>query len=177
MTLEEYLNTPETVFPAELAFGVLKVADAPLPRHQRAVADFFRALDGHVRERALGEVWLAPIDVILDAELALVVQPDLLFISKARGDILQDRIRGAPDMVLEVLSPHPRVGRIDRRIGWFARYGVEECWVCDQLARRLEVLTFKNGAVAARASFDEATRVRSAVFPAFDRTLGSILTW
>jgi Uma2 family endonuclease len=80
-------------------------------------------------------------------------------------------------MVLEVLSPKPRVGRIDRRIDWFARYGVEECWIYDQLAPRLEIVTFDRGAVAARVSFDESTPIRSAVFPAFDRTLGSIIAW
>jgi hypothetical protein len=56
MTTDEYLMTPETVLPQELIYGVLRVAEAPTPRHQGAVADFHLALAPHVRERQLGEV-------------------------------------------------------------------------------------------------------------------------
>jgi Uma2 family endonuclease len=175
MTTEEYLRTPETVLPQELVYGALRVADAPLPRHQRAVASLFRALDVHVSERHLGEVWLSPIDVILDAERHLVVQPDLLFISNARSQILLDRIRGAPDLVVEVLSPGPRIGHVRERIAWFAEYGVAECWLVDLMAARVEVLAFADGAVAERRSFNDHTPLVSRVLPLFTRTLGSVL--
>lgn len=177
MTLQEYLQTPETVLPAELAYGVLRVAESPAPRHQAAVADFFRALDPHVRERHLGEVWLSPLDVILDAGQHLVVQPDLLFISNERSGILMDRIRGAPDMVLEILSPHPRIGRLEEHVGWFARYGVRECWLFHQLKRRLAILTFEDGRIASRTLYDARTPLRSGVLPGFDRPLDSFLRW
>src|SRR5262245_860242 len=124
MTTQEYLQTPESVLPQELVYGALRVAEAPLPRHQRAVARLFRPLDEHVTEGRLGEIWLSPIDVILDAERHLVVQPDLLFISQDRSWMVTDRIRGGPDLVVEVLSPRPRIGEIEERLGWFAVYGV-----------------------------------------------------
>ena len=82
MTADEYLRTPETVVPAELRFGALRVAESPTPRHQSAVARIVRALDGYVGARGIGEVWLAPLDVILDEERALIVQPDLMFIAQ-----------------------------------------------------------------------------------------------
>ena len=104
MTTTEYLNTPETLNPQELIYGVLRAADAPAPSHQAAVGDLFIALATHVRDEQSGEVWLSPIDLILDEALALVVQPDLLFISNERREIVDDRIRGAPDLVIEVLS-------------------------------------------------------------------------
>ena len=167
--------TPETVLPQELIYGVFRAADAPTPRHQAAVADFHLALAPHVQERQLGEVWLSPIDVILDQARALVVQPDLLFISNERRHILTDRIRGAPDMVLEVLSPHPRIGRLGERVRWFAKYGVLECWLLHQSQRRLEVVSFNEGAVSARVCFEEHAEIRSAVLPDFRRTLASIL--
>lgn len=175
MTLEEYLRTPETVLPAELAYGVLRVADAPLTHHQRAVAYFFRALDAHVLERRMGEVWFAPVDVILDAARALVVQPDLLFVSHARSGIVQERIYGAPDMVLEILSPMPRIGRIEERIGWFARYGVRECWLYRPFDRRLVILSLAEGRVAERRLVRPEDRIVSTVLPAFDRTVGDIV--
>jgi len=177
MTTAEYLQTPESVIPTELIYGKLRVADAPIPRHQRAVRDLCFALVEHAESQRLGEVWIAPIDVILDAERALIVQPDLFFISNDRSHILTDRVRGAPDLVVEVLSPNPRIGKLGERIGWFQEYGVKECWLIHQLEHRIEVLNFSGSNVIERASLDEKTPLRSRVLPYFDRTLGSMLRW
>src|SRR6266702_2397528 len=105
MTTIEYLQTPETVLPRELAFGVLRVADSPVVRHQRVVRDLTIALTAFARAHRLGEVLPAPMDVILNHDANLVVQPDLLFVSAERSEIVADRIYGAPDLVVEVLSP------------------------------------------------------------------------
>lgn len=177
MTTAEYLRTPESLVPTELIYGNLRVAESPLPRHQAVVLDVSLALVAHVQERRLGQIWISPLDVILDAERALIVQPDLFFISNDRSHILADRVRGAPDLVVEVLSPNPRIGRLGERIGWFQEYGVNECWLIHQLERRIEVLNFSGTNVIERASFDDKTPIRSRVLPDFDRTLGSMLRW
>jgi Uma2 family endonuclease len=176
MTLGEYFRTPETVLPRELAFGVLRVADAPAPPHQRAVARLFLALHEAVQAQALGEVWLSPVDVILDADLHLVVQPDLVFVSRAREHIVRDRIRGAPDLVIEVLSPRPRIGTLAEHLEWFAESGVGECWVVDLTAKVVDVIRFRDGATAGKHRFEARTPIRSAVVPTFARSLDSILT-
>jgi Uma2 family endonuclease len=175
MTLDEYLRTPETLEPQELAYGVLKVADAPLPRHQQAVFAFARALNAHVREHDLGQVWISPLDVILDEHRALVVQPDLLYISHQRAHIVRDRVRGAPDLVVEVLSPRPRIGDFGQRLGWFARYGVRECWVYRQTQRTLEILTLTANGVMATITFGEQEPLRSAVLPRFTLSTRDII--
>lgn len=172
MTAAQYFNTPETLTPAELAYGVLRVCDAPSPRHQSAVASLFRALDRHVRTNYLGDIWLAPIDVVLDFDKALIVQPDLLFIANARRWIVQDRIRGAPDLVLEVLSPQPRIGRTEERIGWFREYGVRECWLVHQDRGDVTVLDFTKNT---ECVFRERAPIRSQVLPEFCETLRHIL--
>ena len=177
MSTAEYLCTPETKVPTELIYGVLRVADSPMPHHQAAVADFHIALAEHVRQNRLGRIWLSPLDVILNAERALILQPDLLFISNERSHIVTDRVRGGPDMVLEVLSPHPRIGRLDERVAWFAEYGVRECWLLHQAERRLDVLSCADGRVAERHSFDAHTAIQSNVLPAFERSVDSILAW
>ena len=177
MTTAEYLQTPESLVPTELIYGKLRVAESPLPRHQAVVLDLGVALVAHVQERRLGQIWISPLDVILDTERALIVQPDLFFISNERSDILKDRVRGAPDLVVEVLSPNPRIGKLGERIGWFQEYGVRECWLIHQLERRIEVLTFSGRNVIERASFDDKAPIRSRVLPDFDRTLGSMLRW
>lgn len=177
MTTEEYLQTPESLLPTELIYGVLRVADSPFAPHQAAVLDVSLALVEHVRGNNLGEIWISPLDIILDTQRHLILQPDLSFISNERSHIVTDRVRGAPDLVVEILSPHPRIGKLEERIGWFAQYDVKECWLIHQLERRLEVLEFANGSVAERASFDEKTAIKSRVLPDFKRTLGSMLRW
>lgn len=115
--------------------------------------------------------------MILDRERDLVVQPDLIFISHDRLRIVTDRVWGAPDMVLEVLSPHPRIGRLRERIDWFAAYGVRECWLLHQPERRLELLSFAAGRVAGEQTFLENAPIRSSVLPEFNQTLQSIVEW
>src|SRR3989449_8151431 len=72
MTVDDYFAfTPFSLKPMELIYGAVRVADSPLPRHQSAVAELFRSLDGHVRSRKLGKIWLSPLDVVLNDRLAL----------------------------------------------------------------------------------------------------------
>jgi Uma2 family endonuclease len=175
MTVEEYFNTPVTMQPTELAFGMLRAADAPTPRHQSVVAALFRALDRHVRTHRLGRVWFAPVDVVLDAERALIVQPDLMFISNERAAIVTDRVRGAPDLVIEVLSPEPRVGRTDERIQWFAQHRVRECWLVHQQRREVAVMAFADGRVSQRHICLASEPIRSAILPEFGETLDDLL--
>lgn len=175
MTSLEYFNTPESLLPAELAFGSLQVREAPSSLHQAAVGSFFVSLREHVRARALGDVWVAPLDVVLDESRSLIVQPDLLYVSRSRSEIVRRRIHGAPDLVVEVLSPRPRVGDLDRRIEWFAEYGVEECWVHHQQAQRLDIVTFTGGRVDRRLTFGLDDLIVSTCLPDFSLTLRQIL--
>ena len=177
MTLFEYMETPETVEPRELVDGILRAADSPLVPHQMAVTDFLIAIATHVHERELGDVLPAPMDVILDVERPLVVQPDLLYVSNQRRAIISDRIFGAPDLVLEILSPQPRIGHLDERVAWFAQYGVRECWLFHQDRRQLVVLTFENQRVGRHRLFDRSTPIDSIVLPDFQLTLDAVMRW
>jgi Uma2 family endonuclease len=103
------------------------------------------------------------------------LQPDALFVSRSRAEIVRERIYGPPDLVLEVLSPEPRIGQIHERFAWFARYGVREIWLHLQSQRRTEVLACADGVVVRRASFDLDVPVRSEVLPAFERRMSAVL--
>jgi Uma2 family endonuclease len=175
MTIDEYLRTPETVRPAELRFGVLRVAESPTPRHQSAVARLFRALDAYVAARGIGDVWLAPLDVILDEERALIVQPDLMFISNDNAWIVGDRVCGAPDLVVEVLSPNPRIGKTEERVAWFAEYGVHECWLVHLDRREVTVITYANRRIATTVIFGRRHSISSCLFPDFADSFDQIL--
>ena len=175
MTIAEYFATPESVIPQELVFGVMRVADAPFVNHQRLVLRLATALQAHAEQTSAGEVFVAPIDVVLDYEQALVLQPDLLFVSASRGHIVRERIYGAPDLVIEVLSPRPRIGDLDERVHWFAQYGVREIWLYDQHESRLHILGCEDGAVQSRVTCGADAPIASEVLPNFHRTVRSVL--
>lgn len=163
MTTTEYLQTPETVLPRELAYGELRVADSPSVSHQRVVVELMLALVPFVRERRLGEVLVAPMDVVLDFDRALVVQPDLLFVSHERQHIISDRIHGAPDLVVEVLSPYPRIGRVEEKVSWYAQAGVRECWLANVEEKSVVVLGLAANRVRSRTMHAGSGRIRSDV--------------
>lgn len=166
MSVARYLSGAETMKPRELVYGVVREPPAPTYGHQSAVTQLGAILHQHVRERRLGRVCVSPIDVILDRERALVVQPDIVFVSNARAGIVKDRIWGAPDVVVEVLSP--RTARRDRtvKLGWYRRYGVRECWLVDARARRIEVVDLETP-LSAPQVFGEDDMLRSNVLPSF----------
>lgn len=173
MTVSEYFVTSEQVRPQELIYGVMRVQDAPLVPHQRILFRFALALHAHLDETGAGELLLAPVDVVLDLERALVVQPDAAVVTRERASIVRDRIYGAPDIALEVLSPHPRIGTLEERVRWFARYGSREIWIYRQPDRALDVLTCAEGLIVSRTTFMRGPVV-SAVLPGFSRSVDSI---
>ena len=175
MTVNEYLDTPETLQPTELIYGALRVAEAPTFWHQQAVAAFHLALAPHVRARRLGRVLLSPLDVVFDWDRALILQPDLIYISNARWRTHRGKIVATPDLAIEILSPHPRIGKLDERIGWFAEYGVREIWLLHQTRERFEILWTDDGRVVRRVDLDYFDPIRSDVLPQFTRPVGEIL--
>jgi Uma2 family endonuclease len=175
MTLQEYFATPETVKPQELIFGEMRVAESPTTQHQEVVGRLFLELHRHVVRGERGTVWLAPLDVVLDTQRALVVQPDLFVILDDGAAVVRDRIYGAPDVVIEVLSPKPRIGDIGERVGWFRDYGARECWLVDQLRRQIEVLEFRAGVIGSRNAFGTRESIVSGALPALHLHVSSVL--
>src|SRR5690349_10622517 len=82
LTTAEYLQTAESLRVQELIFGHLHVADSPSFRHQNLLLELAVLMRVYVGQHKLGTVCIAPQDVILDPARALILQPDLMFISK-----------------------------------------------------------------------------------------------
>ena len=164
MTVATYLAGEETNRPQELAYGVLREPAAPGFHHQIIVGRVYDRLSHHVRRRKAGVVVVSPVDVILDREKHLVVQPDVVFIRAERLGICTDRIWGAPDLVVEVLSMGN--ARRDRtvKVSWYAKYGVPECWLVDTIARTIDVIDLTAPERRSR-TFEEQEFVRSSVLP------------
>lgn len=161
---EEYLRTPETLLPQELVYGYVREAAAPTSAHQRVVGALHVRLWQHLRDTGAGDVWLSPLDVVLDVERGLVVQPDLSVVLAEHADIVTDRVWGAPDLVIEVMSPRPRIGTVEERLAWFATYGVRECWLVHLPGSRIEVIRFADGLIVP-TMYGPLDAIRSSVLP------------
>ena len=141
---EMVAELPETNQPVELWNGEIILSPAPHPDHQRIVRNFFRKLDQLVEQRQLGEVLFSPVDVVLTPRR--VVQPDVLFITKARLNIVGSCVAGAPDLVMEVISAGSwQRDRIQKK-ALYESAGVTEYWIIDPDAKAIEVFTLTKGA-------------------------------
>jgi len=177
LTTAEYLQTVESMRVQELIYGQLRVEDSPHFRHQNLLLELAVLMRVFVGRNKLGTVCIAPQDVILDPARALIVQPDLMFISKARADIISDHIWGAPDLVVEVMSPHPRIGKIEERLMYFAQYGVKECWLIHQLKREIEVLNFQLYGADRSRTFRGVETIESGILKDFGISVEVLECW
>jgi Uma2 family endonuclease len=165
MTIDEYFDeTDETTRPRELAFGLLREPPAPFYSHQRLVLRIARMWSDHVETHGLGTVAVAPVDVVLDRERHLIVQPDVLFISTNRLEIVANQVWGAPDLVAEVMSPGTQAHDRGEKLGWYRQYGVRECWLVDGATDTITIVDF-TGADPIERRAGGFERLRSAVLP------------
>jgi Uma2 family endonuclease len=130
MTVEEYRAMPEGPPYYQLIEGELIMSPSPNRFHQVVTANVFTILRNHVDRHSLGIVYFAPMDVYLSD--ITVVQPDVLYVSNANKHVLaDDGIRGAPDLVVEVISPSNGPLEMRRKRPLYARHGVKEEWLID----------------------------------------------
>ena len=146
LTYEEYLKEPVTMSRYDIVDGEMIMSAAPNPYHQRTIRSTFRPLDRFVIERELGEILFAPLDVIIQRNPLRTRQPDLLFISNERANIIQeDRIHGGPDLVVEILSPSNSRADIEAKLADYARIEVRECWLAAPYGCTVETLLLEDG--------------------------------
>jgi Uma2 family endonuclease len=123
----------------ELIEGEVFMTPSPNTKHQMAAANLHLALGHFVRERDLGRVFFAPYDVVFSKWTAL--EPDLLFIRRERLSIITDaNVQGAPDLVIEILSPGNKAYDRETKHRVYEEAGVAEVWYVDPDKRSVEVL-------------------------------------
>jgi Uma2 family endonuclease len=127
----------ETNQPTEIWDGEIIMSPAPSFFHQVIVGCIEEALRHWVKTRRLGVVAGAPLDVVLAPDLT--VQPDVIFISKARLGIVKQHINGAPDLTVEVVSPERRKRDYKLKKERYEQYGVREYWIVDPQEKRIEI--------------------------------------
>jgi Uma2 family endonuclease len=138
LTYQDLLRLPDDLLRHELIDGEHYVSPAPAVKHQDIVLNLVHILLSFVRAHRLGKVMVGPVDVLFTEHD--VVEPDVLFVAAAHGDRVRERyVAGAPDLVVEVLSPSNRgFDRIKKR-RLYEAHGVPEYWIVDPPAETLEV--------------------------------------
>ncbi len=138
LTYDDLLAMPDDGLRHEIIDGVLYVSPSPATPHQFTVGKLHQAIANYLDDHPVGEVYLAPFDVVFTKYD--VVEPDLLFIRAERLAVLTDRnVTGAPDLVIEVLSPGTRRVDLTLKRDLFEREGVREYWIVDPVEGTIDV--------------------------------------
>ncbi len=144
LTYEEYLKTPESMIRCDIVDGEVIVA-GPSVQHQIVSGNINDPLRSFVLGNQLGRVLFAPVDVVVQRAPLRVRQPDLLFVSNERVNILGERIEGGPDLVVEIISPSNTRDEINTRLADYASINVRECWLVYPQIHAAEVLRLEAG--------------------------------
>jgi Uma2 family endonuclease len=174
LTYEEYLEGPEIKARFDIVDGVMITAPTPTLEHQRILGKLFLLVDQFVSERQLGEVFFAPLDVIIQREPLRTRQPDLLFVSNDRAGIMEEYIQGPPNLVAEILSPRNTRRDVDDKLSDYGRLGVEECWLVSPEARTVEVLRLDQQSLKRTSIHGLGDQVRSSVLTDLSLAVGDL---
>jgi len=140
LTYQDLERFPDDGLRHEILDGVHVVSASPSPHHQWVSHNLILEIGGFVRTHGLGRLYHAPLDVLL-AEHD-VVEPDLFFIAKGREEIITEaNVKGAPDLVIEILSPSTRSRDLGVKRRIYERSGVKEYWLFD--AKRARAIVYR----------------------------------
>ena len=164
MTYTQYCLLPEDGKQYEVIDGELFMTPAPRPKHQKIVLRLAEELSGFVRKSGLGEVFVAPVDVLLEQHT--ILQPDVLFIRQERLAIVkEDAIEGPPDLVVEVLSPSTFYKDLRKKMTAYSQFGVQEYWIVDSETETIEIYTRRDDKLQMARKFSSGESLESALLP------------
>ncbi len=173
LSYDDYPALPNDGRTYQLLEGDLFVTPAPKTSHQRISRNLEFILHAHVKQRRLGAVYDAPVDVILGENT--VVQPDILFVERERLKLVSERgIEGGPDLIVEILSPASRAVDRTTKMHLYAQAGVREYWIVDPDAKSLEVFALDAGSYVLEAALRQGETHRSALLADLDVSLEEV---
>ena len=140
-TYDDYLALPDDGKRHEIIDGELTMTPAPVPRHQKIQVKLTSVLHTYVEGHSLGEVYCAPIDLVLS--MVDIVQPDLLFVAKHRMRIIAEKnIIGIPNLIVEIVSPSSIRRDREEKLNLYQRYALPEYWIVDPETETIEVYLY-----------------------------------
>ncbi|NOX87673.1 MAG: Uma2 family endonuclease [Calditrichaeota bacterium] len=174
LTYQDYLNLPPDDFRYQLIEGELVMTPAPKVIHQIVKSNLEKHLRNFIEVKQLGIVLDAPCDVYLDDKN--VVQP-IFFISRKRSHIIgEDLIKGAPDLIIEVLSPHSAYYDLVEKKVLYERFGVQEYWLADPKMKWIEIYVLKDQKFHLHRRAENNQTVTSVLLKGFRLSLDQVFT-
>lgn len=168
----DYLLLPEDKR-YELIEGDLYMTPATLTIHQIISVNLCCLLKDHVQKNQLGLILTAPTDVVLSDED--VVQPDILFISNERKGILKrENVRGAPDLVVEILSPSTAERDLHTKKKLYSRHAVLEYWIVNPEEKTIEIMEWTEQGFKILQVYPAQSTLSSKIFPGFRLNVSDI---
>ena len=164
-THADLLSFPEDGKRREIIDGEMFVTPAPKSPHQFILWNLTGAFWDYLKERPIGRVMISPMDVIF-GEFD-VLEPDLCLVLNERRDIITDWVRGAPDLVIEILSPTTAARDRGVKLRTYARFGVKEYWIVDPEARAVEVYLLAQEGYELVRTFQQTDTLTSVLLPEF----------
>lgn len=157
-TLDDYYAMPEDTR-VELIDGVLYEMLAPTTIHQDFGFQIAFRLQEHIKKNK-GKCWVAvaPVDVQLDCDNRTMVEPDVIVVCN-RDKIIRRCVYGAPDFIVEVLSPSTKKKDLTIKLNKYIEAGVKEYWLVDPDAKRVMVYRFEEDIVLNIYGFDSKVPV------------------
>ena len=138
MTAREYLALGETHIRYELIDGVVVMSPSPTAQHQQLIMKIAHQVVSFLNENPIGEVF-PELDINLRSGLGqeVVYRPDIVYVSKERADIIQKHVVGAPDVLVEIISPDSRQYDSVTKKNDYEAAGVREYWLIDPLESKM----------------------------------------
>ncbi|MCL4261750.1 MAG: Uma2 family endonuclease [Anaerolineae bacterium] len=175
-TYEDYVRLPDDGRRYEIIEGVLYMANAPSYDHQFTVSAITRLVGNFTVEKMPGVVITAPFEVHFPG-IAKPVQPDVLFIRQERQPASGTQIfEGAPDLIVEVLSPSSL--RLDQHVkfGAYEQAGVREYWIADPKTRAITIyyLPENSPEYILVGQFTAVETVQSKLLPGLEFAAGAV---
>ena len=158
LTLEEYENYPENER-IEVFDGIVYNMAGPSRIHQALLLELSSFLRSYVKEKKGGcEVIPAPFDVQLSDNPLTIVQPDILIVCD-QNKLTENRCNGAPDFIIEIVSPSNASDDYIRKLYYYKNAGVREYWIVDPRRKLVIVNYFENNLFNLQYSFDATIKV------------------
>ena len=176
LTVEDYMVLPEDGRHYQLIHGELFMSPSPTRFHQHISLNLSFLISSWIRGKGAGAVYAAPFDVHLDEHN--VFQPDLVYVSPGRLSILTDAgINGAPDLVVEILSPSTRKLDLGPKKKVFAAHGVREFWAIDPNERTVDVFDLKADVEVPAQTFGDSDSIKRDVLAGLEIDLAEVFDY
>jgi len=172
LTYQDYAKLPENA-PYQLIDGELVMSPAPTRNHQQIAKNIFRKLDRFVEISKMGEVYFAPLDVLFgDTE---TFQPDIIYISKENKSLMkEENIIGAPDLIVEILSPSTAYYDLKHKKNIYELSGVKEYWIVDPMEKTVEIFFNENKKYTLIGNYSKTETCKSKLLTGFEISLTEI---